>query len=157
MDPFRYKSKQNRSKIIAFVFMFFLISQLLAEEPESFSIMLSETEQLALGRALGLKKTETPDLYQEISATESHDAILFLSAIIHFTSEKWALWLNDQVVNNKTAFPGVFLKEVRPDSIIFTLEREPQKEIILGLNQSYSYNQKRVVDGDARPKGNLSS
>lgn len=135
--------------------MIFLTSQLIAEESTPFSIMLNEAEQLALKEALGFKKTEAPNLYQEISAAEDHDTILFLSAIIHFTSEKWALWLNNQVINNKTAFPGIFLKEVRPDSITFTLEGENQKEIILGLNQSYSYNQKRVVDGDIRSKDKL--
>lgn len=157
MDSFKHKSKQKRNKVAAFVFGFFLISQLSAEEAEPFSIMLNETEQKALQHALGLKKTETPDLYNEISTSEDQNAVLFLSAIIYLTSEKWALWLNDQIINHKTGFPGVFVKEVKPDAITFTVEGNAQKEITLSLNQSYSYNQKRVVDGDARSKRNFSN
>jgi hypothetical protein len=152
MDPFRHKSKQKRSKVIFLIFGFLLISKLSAEEFEPFSIMLNKAEQLALQQALGLKKAEAPTLYNEISASEDQDAVLFLSSIIHLTSEKWALWLNDQIINNKTAFPGILLKEVMPDAITFILEGENKNEITLGLNQSYSYLQKRVIDGDARSK-----
>ena len=152
MDPLRYKSKQKPRKVTFLIFGFFLISMLSAEESRYFSVMLSEAEQLALQRALGLKKTETPSLYNEISSSEDQGAVLFLSAIIHLTSEKWALWLNDQIINSKTAFPGILLKEVRPDAITFTLEGESGRDITLGLNESYSYRQNRVIEGDARLK-----
>jgi hypothetical protein len=157
MDPFRYKSEQKRSKITASVFAILLSSQLCAEEFGSFSIMLNETEQQALQHALGLRKTETPDLYSELASSEEKNAVLFLSAIIYLTSEKWALWLNDQVVNSKTAFPGILVKEVQPDAITFIVEGNAQKEITLKLNQSYSYSQRRVLDGDARLKSSLSN
>lgn len=156
MDSFRYKSEQKRNKTITFVFASLLFSQLCAEEFESFSIMLNETEQQALQHALGLKRTETADIYHEISNSGDQDAVLFLSAIIYFTSEKWALWLNDQIINHKTGFPGIFVKEVKPDAIIFTIEGNTQKEITLSLNQSYSYSQKRIIEGDARSKENTS-
>ena len=156
MDSFRYKSNQKRSKTLASGFVLFLFSQLCAEEVEPFSIMLNETEQQALQHALGLKRAETPDIYKEVSNSGDQDAVLFLSAIIYFTSEKWALWLNDQIINHETGFPGVFVKEVKPDAITFTVEGNAQKEITLSLNQSYSYSQKRIIDGDARLKENIS-
>ena len=149
MDSFR--NKQKRRKISIFAFGMFLFSASFAGESESFSIMLSQNEQNALAHALGLRKEELGDVYDQVSSLEKQDTILFLSGIIYLTADKWALWLNDQVINNKNAFPGILLKDVEPDAVTFTINGE-KKNITLKLNQSYSYGQKRVVDGDARLK-----
>jgi|GEM_PF-5955040 len=147
MDPSQHRSTY---KISLSILGLILSVPLQAEDAGSFSVMLSGPEQRALQEALGLAEPGVEDIYQEVSSSENRDAILFLSAIIYLTSDKWALWLNDQVVNTKTAFPGILLEDVQPDAVTFAFENNPKKHITLGLNQSYSYNQKRVIDGDAR-------
>ncbi len=108
--------------------------------------MLNPEEQEALQQALGLKKPET---FLQDPETLKH-VNLFLSAIMFFHPDKWTLWINDQIVGPKNSFPGLSVKDVSADEIIFTTEDSPHHLVSLKPNQSYVVHESRVVEGDAR-------
>ena len=123
---------------------------LVAEEVDSFSLMLSSEEQLQLQKALGLTPEREEGVPQNMIHLFPPESDLFLSAILFLTPNQWTVWINNQPVSHKNSFPGILLRDVQREAIAFSLENVPHKIITLKPNQTYT--QGRVLEGDSRPK-----
>ncbi len=116
---------------------------------ENFSFMLSDAEQ----QALGPDNDWDENLVSKPASGEGKNIlqeVVFLSAILYFSPDKWTLWLNDQVVHQQGKFEGAMLKSVSPNHVIFSLGDDGQEEFLLKPNQSLIVTTRKVVEGDRR-------
>ena len=111
---------------------------------ENFSFMLSDAEQQALGPGDGWAEPANNDDKKEAQK------VIFLSAILYLSPDKWALWLNDQVVHQLGRFQDVFIKSISSDHVVFKLGGNDDEEFLLKPNQSFIVTARKVVEGDKR-------
>ena len=102
-------------KILSLCFLMYLPLR-----AENFSFMLSDAEQ----QALGPDNDWDENLVSKPASGEGKNIlqeVVFLSAILYFSPDKWTLWLNDQVVHQQGKFEGAMLKSVSPNHVILRL------------------------------------
>jgi hypothetical protein len=123
---------------------------------ENFSIMLSLAEQEALQQAQGLDQQILDKVWGNEASkeleTKSNQAIIFLSAVLYFSPDKWTVIINDQIITAQGYSQGIWLKSVTPDQIVFSLEEQAPLEFFLRINQSFLINEKIIIEGDQRTK-----
>lgn len=123
---------------------------------ESFSIMLSLAEQEALQQAQGLEQQILDKIENDESLKGSENKynqdIIFLSAILYFSPDKWTIILNDQIITAQGYYQGILLKNVTPDQVILSMGEQNQLELPLRINQSFLADEKRIMEGDQRSK-----
>lgn len=121
---------------------------------ENFSIMLSLAEQEALQEAhtLDQKILErvSPKTEAKYPASQPNQDVIFLSAVLYFSPEKWTILLNDQIITGLGYVQGIWIKKVMPDAIVFSLEEQNPLEFSLRINQSFYLKEKTVIEGDQR-------
>ena len=121
----------------------------LSLKAENFSFMLSHAEQQALGSDNDWDETLVSNPSSG-DAKNMSQGVVFLSAILYFSPDKWTLWLNDQVVHQQGKFESISLKSVSPNHVVFSLGDDDQEEFLLKPNQSLIIMAKKVVEGDRR-------
>jgi hypothetical protein len=79
--------------------------------------------------------------------------VLFLSAILYFTSTHWTVWINDKTYTaDDLEDDALKITKVTNDHIEFQYKDMTRKPIRLRANQSLLTVGHRVIDGDARQK-----
>ena len=128
---------------------------------ENLSLMLSLAEQDALHQAQGLDQQIVDKVWggENLKGPENKlkQNIVFLSAILYFSPNKWTVILNDQIITAQGCSQGIWLKSVNPDQVIFSLEEQNPLEFSLRINQSFLAGEKRIMEGDQRAKGDTGS
>ncbi len=81
------------------------------------------------------------------------DEVLFLSAILYFTSTHWTVWINDKTYTaDDLEDDALKITKVTSDHIEFQHKDMTRKPIKLRANQSLLTVGHRIIDGDARQK-----
>jgi hypothetical protein len=109
---------------------------------ESFSLMLSDTEQRVIEKAIKNDKN-TP--------YSNGNSCYFLGGILYMSPKNWTLWLNEQHYSNETTIPGISILDVTRDSI--ELKENTSKSrtgVRLKINQTFCAHINYALAGDQR-------
>ncbi len=109
---------------------------------ESFSLMLSDTEQRVIEKAINNDKN---------NPYSNGHTCYFLGGILYMSPKNWTLWLNEQHYSNETTIPGISILNVTRDSI--ELKENTSKSrtgIRLKINQTFCAHINYALAGDQR-------
>ena len=85
--------------------------------------------------------------------TSAKEDVLFLSAILYFTSTHWTVWINDKTYTaDDLEGDALKITKVTNDYIEFQYTDITKKPVKLRANQSLLTVGCRIIDGDARQK-----
>lgn len=123
-------------------------------KPENFSLMLSEAEQEILNDQEDTQNSLLDNLSNKkpfLNSQAINQPVVFLSAILCVSPEKWSIWVNDQVISSLGVFEGIDIKAVSSQEIMFNLDLDNKNQIFyLRPNQSFLLDTRKIVTGDCR-------
>jgi hypothetical protein len=116
--------------------------------------MLDLYEQEALRKVQDLEQQIVDRVSKDVAEGTAEDTpdkgVLFLSAIMHFEPDRWSIILNGQPIDQLGNCQGIWLKDVTPEQITFSLSDNDDMKFNLRVNQSFLMSENKIMVGDQR-------
>ena len=107
---------------------------------ESFSLMLSDTEQKMISSTLAGDKLSTDDA-----------TCYYLGGIVYSAPTNWTLWLNGQTYSTGSDIPGITILNVSRDSVnLKGSETKSKSGVLLRMDQTFCRDNGQALAGDQR-------